>query len=59
MDAIIVPYGGGALTAGIASTIKSLKSSCKVYACEVENAAPLHASLESGKIEVKASSEFH
>jgi len=51
VDAVLVPYGGGALSCGIASAIKALKPSCKVFACEVETAAPLAASLKSGRIE--------
>jgi threonine dehydratase len=48
VDAIIVPYGGGGLSSGIASAVKALKPSAKVYACEVETAAPLAPSLAAG-----------
>ncbi len=48
VDAVIVPYGGGGLSCGIASAIKALRPSCKVFACEVETAAPLAASLAAG-----------
>lgn len=48
VDAVIVPYGGGGLSSGIAAAIKALKPSCKVFACEVETAAPLAASLAAG-----------
>jgi len=50
VDAVVVPYGGGALTCGIATAVKALKPSCKVFACEVSTAAPLIASLEEGKV---------
>ncbi|KAK3588771.1 hypothetical protein CHS0354_003007 [Potamilus streckersoni] len=49
VDSVIVPYGGGGLTTGIATALKHLKPSCKIYASEVETAAPLAASLEAGK----------
>ena len=48
VDAVIVPYGGGGLSSGIASAVKALRPATKVYACEVETAAPLAASLAAG-----------
>ncbi|XP_033747122.1 L-threonine dehydratase catabolic TdcB-like [Pecten maximus] len=45
VDAIIAPYGGGGLSCGIASAVKALKPDVKVYACEVDTAAPLKASM--------------
>ncbi len=48
VDAVVVPYGGGGLSSGIASAIKAIKPDCKVFACEVETAAPLMASLSAG-----------
>uniref|UniRef100_A0ABM0MGD7 L-serine deaminase n=1 Tax=Saccoglossus kowalevskii TaxID=10224 RepID=A0ABM0MGD7_SACKO len=49
VDTIIVPYGGGGLSTGIASAVKSIKPDTKIYACEVVTAAPLSASLVAGK----------
>jgi threonine dehydratase len=49
VDTIVVPYGGGGLSCGIASAIRALKPKVKVYACEVETAAPLAASLAAGQ----------
>jgi threonine dehydratase len=49
VDAVIVPYGGGGLSCGIASAIRALKPNVKVYACEVETAAPLAASFAAGE----------
>lgn len=49
VDAVIVPYGGGGLISGIATAIKSLKPGVKIFASEVETAAPLSASLSAGK----------
>ena len=58
VDTVVVPWGGGGLTCGIAAAIRSLKPSCKIYAAEVETAAPLAASLRAGSpqtIEYQAS----
>ena len=41
LDTVIIPYGGGGLSSGIASAIRALKPDTKIYACEVETAAPL------------------
>jgi len=49
VDAVVIPYGGGALSSGIASAIRALKPDTKVFACEVETAAPLALSLKSGR----------
>jgi threonine dehydratase len=49
VDAVVIPYGGGGLTCGIASGLRALAPECKVYACEVATAAPLAASLAAGK----------
>ena len=59
VDAVIVPYGGGGLSCGIASAIKALKPDTKVFAAEVETAAPLAASLAKGKpVEVEYKATF-
>jgi threonine dehydratase len=49
VDAILVPYGGGGLSCGIASVARAVSPRTKVYAVEVETAAPLTASLAAGK----------
>ena len=46
VDAAFVPYGGGGLACGVAA---ALGSGTRVYACEVETAAPLSASLAAGR----------
>lgn len=48
VDTVLIPYGGGGLSCGIASAIRALKPDTKIYACEVETAAPLAASLKAG-----------
>jgi threonine dehydratase len=49
VDAVIVPYGGGGLISGIATAIKTIKPDVKIYASEVETAAPLTPSLAAGQ----------
>lgn len=49
VDAVIVPYGGGGLITGIATAIKAIKPGVKIFASEVETAAPLAPSLAAGE----------
>src|SRR5262249_21564610 len=43
--AVLVPYGGGGLSSGIALALRAAGSRAPVFACEVETAAPLSASF--------------
>lgn len=59
LDAVIIPWGGGGLSCGIASALRALKPEVKLYACEIETAAPLAASLAAGEpIEVDYTPSF-
>jgi threonine dehydratase len=49
VDTVLVPYGGGGLSCGIASAVAALKPQVRVLACEVETAAPLAPSLAAGE----------
>ncbi len=49
VDAVVIPYGGGGLSSGIASAIRALKPDTRIYAVEVATAAPLAASLRAGE----------
>jgi threonine dehydratase len=49
VDAILIPFGGGGLTTAIASAIRALRPQVKIFACEVETAAPLRAALQRGE----------
>ncbi len=49
VDAVCIPYGGGGLSSGIATAIRALKPDTKIYAAEVETAAPLAHSLKINK----------
>ncbi len=48
-ETIVVPYGGGGLSCGIASAVRSITPSARVYAAEVDTAAPLSLSLAAGE----------
>jgi threonine dehydratase len=52
VDAVVIPWGGGGLTCGIATAMRALHSKCKIYAAEVGTAAPLAASLAAGSPQV-------
>jgi threonine dehydratase len=49
VDAVIVPYGGGGLSCAIASAVRGLRPQARVFASEVETAAPFAASLAAGR----------
>ena len=46
--AVVVPYGGGGLSCGIAAALRGLAPGVPVFAAEVETAAPFAASLRAG-----------
>ncbi len=50
LESVVIPFGGGGLSSGIASALKALNPQVKVFASEVETAAPLSASLQAGHI---------
>lgn len=59
VDTILVPFGGGGLSCGIAASIKAGGSAAHVVAVEVANATPITASLSAGKpVEVSYQSSF-
>ena len=47
-DAVVIPYGGGGLTTGIASAIKALRPETKIFTAEPETGAALAAALAAG-----------
>ncbi len=49
VDAILVPYGGGGLACGIAAAARAINPKTRVYAVEVETAAPVATSMAAGK----------
>jgi threonine dehydratase len=48
-DVVLIPFGGGGLSVGIASAVKALRPETNVYAVEPETGAPLTASLAAGE----------
>ena len=52
VDAVVIPWGGGGLTCGIASVLRQLKPKCRIFAAEVATAAPLVASWKMGSPQV-------
>jgi threonine dehydratase len=49
LDAVLVPYGGGGLIAGIASAVKTSHPEVRFYSVEPETGAPASASREAGE----------
>ncbi|HZR95451.1 MAG TPA: pyridoxal-phosphate dependent enzyme [Gaiellaceae bacterium] len=47
-DTVVVPWGGGGLTTGIASAVKALRPDVRVVTAEPETAAPLAAAFRAG-----------
>jgi len=47
-DAVVIPWGGGGLTCGVAAAVRAKRPACRLYAAEVATAAPLVASLAAG-----------
>jgi threonine dehydratase len=47
-DAVVIPYGGGGLTAGIGSAIRALRPDTKIITAEPEGGAALTAALAAG-----------
>ncbi len=48
-DAVLIPWGGGGLTTGIASALHALRPDVRVYVCEPETGAPVTAAIRNGR----------
>jgi threonine dehydratase len=48
IDAVLIPWGGGGLTTGIASALAAVSPETKVFVCEPETGAPVTAALANG-----------
>jgi threonine dehydratase len=46
---VVIPYGGGGLTVGIASAIKALRPQTRIYAAEPATGAALAAAIDAGE----------
>jgi threonine dehydratase len=49
LDAVVIPWGGGGLSCGIAAVLRARAPRVRIYAAEIETAAPLAASLAAGQ----------
>jgi threonine dehydratase len=58
-ETIVIPWGGGGLTTGIASALHALRPGVRVVTAEPETAAPLAASLPAGRpVEIEYAPSF-
>jgi threonine dehydratase len=48
LDAVVIPWGGGGLSCGIAAVLRTRAPRVRIYAAEIETGAPLAASLAAG-----------
>jgi threonine dehydratase len=48
-DAVLIPWGGGGLTTGIASAVRTLRPGTRIYVCEPETGAPVTAAIANGR----------
>ncbi|HZT86117.1 MAG TPA: pyridoxal-phosphate dependent enzyme [Gaiellaceae bacterium] len=48
-DAVVIPWGGGGLTTGVASAVKALRPEARVVTAEPDTAAPLAAAFAAGE----------
>jgi threonine dehydratase len=48
-DAVVIPYGGGGLTVGIASAVKALRPDTKIFTAEPATGAALAAAVAAGR----------
>ena len=54
IDAVLIPWGGGGLTTGVASALRALAPETKVYVCEPETGAPVAAALANDGVPAPA-----
>lgn len=49
LEAVVIPWGGGGLSCGIAAVLRARVPRVRIYAAEIETGAPLSASLAAGE----------
>ncbi len=49
VDTVIIPFGGGGLSSGIAAAMRALKPDTRIIVAESDAAAPLTAALRAGR----------
>jgi threonine dehydratase len=50
IDAVLIPWGGGGLTTGIASALHAVSPGTRIYVCEPETGAPVTAAIANGGV---------
>ncbi|MGH3078148.1 MAG: threonine ammonia-lyase [Gaiellaceae bacterium] len=50
IDAVLIPWGGGGLTTGIASALRAVSPETKVYVCEPATGAPVAGAIAAGGV---------
>lgn len=59
VETILVPFGGGGLSTGIAAAVHALSPSVRVLGCEVDTATPLTSALRAkGPVQVERTPSF-
>jgi len=59
VDTVLVPFGGGGLSTGIATALRTLAPRAKIYGCEVATSIPLSSALAAGKpVQVERTPSF-
>lgn len=48
LDAVVIPFGGGGLTCGVASALKALRPQVKIFTSELDTGAPFAPALAAG-----------
>jgi threonine dehydratase len=49
VETVLVPFGGGGLSSGIATAVRALQPNAKVIGCEVATSTPLTSALAAGE----------
>jgi len=59
VDTVLVPFGGGGLTSGIATALRAVSPQVRVFGCEVATSTPLTAALAAnGPVTVERAPSF-
>jgi threonine dehydratase len=59
VDTVLIPFGGGGLSTGIATAIRTLAPRAKVFGCEVATSIPLSSAFAAGKpVQVERTPSF-
>ena len=59
VDTVLMPFGAGGLSCGLAPVIRAINPAVKLFGCEIETAAPLAASFKAGeRVEVERIPSF-